>query len=64
MITSYCTKQLKDRRSLYKTYFIYLLQDLEGFQEITNPKGTVLNSDNHEEVSMGTCFIFHCKLIK
>ncbi|CAH3156730.1 unnamed protein product [Pocillopora meandrina] len=30
--------------------------DLEGFQEITNPKGTVLNSDNHEEVSMD---IFH-----
>lgn len=29
---------------------------MEGFQEITNPKGTVLNSDNHVEVSMD---IFH-----
>ncbi|PFX20852.1 Centromere protein C [Stylophora pistillata] len=30
--------------------------DLEGFQEILNPKGTVLNSDNNEEVAMD---IFH-----
>lgn len=28
-------------------------QDLEGFQEITNPKGMVLNAENNEEVEMG-----------
>ena len=35
------------------TYSYFQQEDLEGFQEITNPRGTVFNPETKEEVEMG-----------
>lgn len=36
-------------------FIFFVQQDLADFQEITNPKGKVLNPENNEQVDMGTC---------
>lgn len=45
-------KQLSFKAGIYS--WIFLLQEgLEGFEEVTNPKGIVLNPETNEDVDMG-----------
>ena len=45
-------KQLSFKAGIYS--LIFLLQEgLEGFEEVTNPKGIVLNPETNEDVDMG-----------
>ena len=45
-------KQLSFKAGIYSWNFL-LQEGLEGFEEVTNPKGIVLNPETNEDVDMG-----------
>ena len=46
-------KQLSFKAGIYSLIFFLLQEGLEGFEEVTNPKGIVLNPETNEDVDMG-----------
>lgn len=45
-------KTLSFKAGIYSLLFL-LQEGLEGFEEVTNPKGVVLNPETNEDVDMG-----------